>query len=162
MNRSWNEYDTEKLLKNIREGKTIDSISKKEGRSVHSIRSKLKSIAADLYLKHGLPYDQIFTYTGISKESIIIAPIPVTIDKLNDFPEDCNIIDITRPQTPVSETVIQTYKEEEIHYKSICEHLIATFRICADLTKAFSDVAKQISEIAYQKGRSSSREELQS
>lgn len=149
MNRAWNASDTDILLKYIREGKSVEYISKKQNRYIHSIRSKLKSIAAELYLKNGMPYDQIYSATGISKEAIIIAKPPVSDEKLEDFPEEYICIEITRPPSPVSPVKIITPKEE-FEYKTICDHLISTFKICAS-------IANQIAEINH---RISYREEL--
>jgi len=62
----------ERLLQLISVKKSIEEIAKVQKRSVSSIKSRLKVLAADMYFNQKIPYDQVEARTGIKKDIIII------------------------------------------------------------------------------------------
>jgi hypothetical protein len=70
LGKSWNEEDIVKLLSEVQKGLTHTEISENHRRTVGSITSKLKGIAADYYFNDERPVNEIKKYTGLSIESI--------------------------------------------------------------------------------------------
>ena len=68
--KSWKEEEIVKLLSNVQKGLTHPQISENHGRTVGSITSKLKGIAADYYFNDERPINEIKKYTGLSVEDI--------------------------------------------------------------------------------------------
>jgi hypothetical protein len=128
MNKPWTSYDIEVLLKYIREKRSLEYISKKQNRPLSSIRSKLKSIAATMYFKDNISFEIIYETTGISKESIIL--IPSRNIEIPDIPPSC-------------------IEQEAFEYKMICDHIISTFKICANIAKnihTLSNASRSLTE----------------
>jgi len=85
--RPWSQEDTQVLLKNIADKKKLEEIAKLQKRTVTSIQSKLKIIAANMYLNEQLPYEDIETKTGIKKESLIVKRV-IKKSELSGSPKD--------------------------------------------------------------------------
>jgi hypothetical protein len=66
----WKEEEVVKLLSNVQKRLTHGEIAENHGRTVGSITSKLKGIAADYYFNDERPIDEIKKYTGLSVEDI--------------------------------------------------------------------------------------------
>jgi len=56
--------------------KKVDEIARLQRRTVASVESKLKSIAAQLYFNEDLPYEEVEVRTGIKKEALIVRRMP--------------------------------------------------------------------------------------
>lgn len=70
--RVWTYDETQCLLQYVGSKKKIDEIAKLQKRTVASVESKLKAIAANMYFNEHLCYDEIEAKTGIKKENLII------------------------------------------------------------------------------------------
>lgn len=70
LGKSWKDEEIVKLLSNVQRGLSQAEISEKHGRTMGSIASKLKGIAADYYFNDERPIDEIKKYTGLSIEDI--------------------------------------------------------------------------------------------
>ena len=70
LGKSWKDEEIVKLLSNVQRGLSHAEISEKHGRTMGSITSKLKGIAADYYFNDERPIDEIKKYTGLSVEDI--------------------------------------------------------------------------------------------
>lgn len=68
--KQWKEEEIVKLLSNVQKGMTHSQISENHGRTVGSITSKLKGMAADYYFNDERPINEIKKYTGLSIEDI--------------------------------------------------------------------------------------------
>jgi hypothetical protein len=68
--KSWKDEEIVKLLSNVQKRLTHAEISENHQRTVGSITSKLKEIAADYYFNDERPIDEIKKYTGLSVEAI--------------------------------------------------------------------------------------------
>jgi hypothetical protein len=68
--KSWKDEEIVKLLANVQKGLTHPQIAENHARTVGSISSKLKGIAADYYFNDERPIDEIKKYTGLSVEDI--------------------------------------------------------------------------------------------
>lgn len=70
LGKSWKEEEIVQLLSNVQKRLTHGEIAENHGRTVGSITSKLKGIAADYYFNDERPIDEIKKYTGLSVEDI--------------------------------------------------------------------------------------------
>lgn len=70
LGKSWKDDEIVQLLSNVQKGLSQAEISEKHGRTMGSISSKLKGIAADYYFNDERPIDEIKKYTGLSVEVI--------------------------------------------------------------------------------------------
>jgi hypothetical protein len=52
--------------------KKVDEIARLQRRTVASVESKLKSIAANLYFNEHLPYEEVEAKTGVKKDTLIV------------------------------------------------------------------------------------------
>jgi hypothetical protein len=68
--KSWKEQEIVQLLSNVQKRLTHAEMAEKHARTVGSITSKLKGIAADYYFNDERPIDEIKKYTGLSVEDI--------------------------------------------------------------------------------------------
>jgi len=69
----WTPPEVTCVLKEIQGNLTLEQISKKHGRSVSNIRSKLKAVAADMYIKGDMPFSKIQEITGIEKHELVVS-----------------------------------------------------------------------------------------
>jgi hypothetical protein len=76
MLKPWTTDDTEALLRHVSSKKKVDEIARLQRRTVASVESKLKSIAANLYFNEHLPYEEVEVRTGIKKEALIVRRMP--------------------------------------------------------------------------------------
>ena len=140
MNRPWTTYDIELLLRYVHEKRSFNYISKKQNRSASMIRSKLKSIAANMYFKDNVSFEKIYEITGISKETIIVTP-----KQNEEAPDKYNYITITRPSSPYNSPIVIFTKEDPFDYKRRCEDLIKTFKVCAQIAKDIQKIPNDLS-----------------
>jgi hypothetical protein len=70
LGKSWKDEEIVQLLSNVKKGLTHSQISENHARTVGSITSKLKGMAADYYFNDERPIDEIKKYTGLSVEDI--------------------------------------------------------------------------------------------
>jgi hypothetical protein len=73
--RPWTPDDTKVLLQQVSLRKRVDEIARLQKRTVASIESKLKSIAANLYFNEQLPYEEVEEKTGIKKDALLVRRI---------------------------------------------------------------------------------------
>jgi hypothetical protein len=76
MIKPWTTEDTQNLLRHVSSKKKVDEIARLQRRTVASVESKLKSIAAQLYFNEDLPYEEVEVRTGIKKEALIVRRMP--------------------------------------------------------------------------------------
>lgn len=70
MGKIWKDEDVVQLLKSVKAKKTHKDIAEEHGRTLGSIRAKLKGIAADYYFGDNRSLDDIQRFTGLDKETI--------------------------------------------------------------------------------------------
>jgi len=73
--RPWTPDDTKALLQQVSYRKKVDEIARLQKRTVASVESKLKSIAANLYFNEQLPYEEVESRTGIKKDALLVRRI---------------------------------------------------------------------------------------
>ena len=78
--RPWTPDDTKALLQQVSSRKKLDEIARLQKRTVASVESKLKSIAANLYFNEQLPYEEVESRTGIKKDALIVKRIAASIN----------------------------------------------------------------------------------
>ena len=165
LNKSWSEDEIQEVLNQVKNKRNPEDIAKKLNRPVSEVRSRLKIIAADMYLANKIPYDEIHEQTGVAKDTLIIRPsslrrhssdtedgeqIIVNVS-IYDFPED--IQEPERPPDRIVNVDIKNKKDEMIitvsldspfSVKSLCEHLstpiMSTFTTCSRFAKNITGV----------------------
>ena len=70
LGKAWTEEEIVKLLACVQKKMNHADIAEKHGRTVGSISSRLKSIAADYYFNDKMPLANIMKYTGLSPEQV--------------------------------------------------------------------------------------------
>ena len=70
LGKAWTEEEIVKLLACVQKKMNHADIAEKHGRTVGSISSRLKAIAADYYFNDERPLADIMKYTGLSAEQI--------------------------------------------------------------------------------------------
>ena len=165
LNKSWTEDEIQDVLNQVKNKRNPEDIAKKLNRPVSEVRSRLKIIAADMYLANKIPYDEIHEQTGVAKDTLIIRPsslrrnssdtedgeqIIVNVS-IYDFPED--IQEPERPPDRIVNVDIKNKKDEMVitvsldspfSVKSLCEHIstpiISTFTTCSRFAKNITGV----------------------
>jgi DNA-binding Lrp family transcriptional regulator len=143
----WTKDEIQIALDYIKIKKTTDELAKKLNRTPGDVRSKMKSLAADMYLKD-ISYDRIHEITGVKKDTLILTPSSV---RMNEFSDDEHVVvDISIYEFP--ETSEEVSKNDEIDefdvivsiespfsLRSICQHISTPIlSTCSILAKAIS------------------------
>lgn len=150
LNKSWTQEEIDTALTQIKNKRTPEDIAKKLNRPVSDIRSKLKTIAADMYMKDNIPYDEIHEATGVEKDTVVLSPSRFrhnTIDNYSDdevainvsiyeFPEECDtIINVDIKDKP-DEVIVTVSVESPFSPRSICEYISTPiFSTCSRFAK---------------------------
>jgi hypothetical protein len=165
MNKSWTQEEIQEVLNQVKNKRNPEDIAKKLNRNVSEVRSRLKIIAADMYLANKIPYDEIHEQTGVAKDTLILTPSRVRRDSsdtedgehvivnvsIYDFPEDIQEaegppdrivnVDINNKN---DEMVITVSVESPFSVKSLCEHIstpiMSTFTTCSRFAKNITGV----------------------
>ena len=158
LNKSWTKDDIDLVLKQVREKRSTDEIAKRLNKSVSDIKSRLKAIAADMYLKDNLSYEKIHEITGIEKDAYILTSTSVrqnsdtysenerehvAVDiSIYNFPEGIEMpmktIDVNI-QDNADEMIVTISVESPFSPRSICEQLstpiMKTITTCSRIAK---------------------------
>ena len=150
----WSYDETIELLTQAKGRRSPEEISKKLNRSVSQIRSRLKTIAADMYWKDKMAYENIYELTGVDKTAFVInsstykhsssfsdlemgtdTHLPVDAFKDDIIPREISI-DIQ----DISEDPVTTVSmESPFTVESFCEHvskpIMDTVIVCSKLVK---------------------------
>ena len=162
LNKCWTQYEIQTALNQIKNKRTPEDIAKKLNRSVSDVRSRLKIIAADMYLNNKLPYHEIHEQTGVEKDTLILTSSSVKHHKINeniesddhvivnvsiyDFPEDTEdslrtpdkIVNVDIKDNP-DEMIITVSVESPFSAKSICDYISTPiFTTCSRFAKIIS------------------------
>jgi hypothetical protein len=165
MNKSWTQEEIQEVLNHVKNKRNPEDIAKKLNRNVSEVRSRLKIIAADMYLANKIPYDEIHEQTGVAKDTLILTPSRVRRDSsdtddgehvivnvsIYDFPEDIQEaegppdrivnVDINNKN---DEMIITVSVESPFSVKSLCEHIstpiMSTFTTCSRFAKNITGV----------------------
>jgi hypothetical protein len=152
LNKSWSEEEIKVVLNQARNKRPHEETARKLNRPVSDIKSKLKVLAADMYLKDKLPYPQIHDATGVEKDTLILTPsmmkssldssfedepenytVDVSIYHFDEVPDKIVNVDI---KDNTDEMIITVSVESPFSPKSICEHLSTPiFSTCARFVK---------------------------
>ncbi len=164
LNKSWTQEEIQVVLNQVKNKRNPEDIAKKLNRPVSEVRSRLKIIAADMYLNDKLPYEKIQEQTGVQKDTLILTSSSLKHDYLNEstdtedneqvtvdisiynFPEDTEEAIDTQINVDIKdnkdEMIITVSVESPFSVKSICEHLstpiISTFTTCSRFAKKLS------------------------
>jgi len=165
LNKSWTQEEIQEVLNQVKNKRNPEDIAKKLNRPVSEVRSRLKIIAADMYLNDRLPYEKIHEQTGVAKDTLILTSSTLKHDYLNentdsddervvvnvsiyDFPEDTQEA-IDTPDRMVNvdikdnsdEMIITVSVESPFSVKSLCEHISTPiFTTCSRFAKNISGI----------------------
>ena len=84
LNKSWTQEEIQEVLNQVKNKRNPEDIAKKLNRPVSEVRSRLKIIAADMYLNDRLPYEKIHEQTGVAKDTLILTSSRLKNDALNE------------------------------------------------------------------------------
>ena len=134
----WTEGEIKLVLAQAENKRTPEEIAKKLNRSVLEVRSRLKSIAANMYLIDKMPYEKIHELTGVEKNTFILTPSKVKHEASEDAVLDVSIYDFPEDKpTVIVSPEITVSLESPFSVKSICEQLstpiISSFSILAKI-----------------------------
>lgn len=137
LNKSWTQDEIKEVLNQAKNKRNPEEIAMKLHRPVSEVRSRLKTIAADMYLNDKIPYDKIQEATGVEKSSFIISPSNSrkSVLDINDEIEqntiNTSIYEFDNSSSEV-DTIINVKAQDEMtvtisadspfSVKSLCEH----------------------------------------
>jgi hypothetical protein len=110
MNTVWTDTD-QKLLQLISVKKSIEEIAKVDKRSVSTIKSRLKVLAADMYFNQKLPYEQVEARTGIKKDILLVRRQKLQISEAKE-PEVKPVLEAI-PETEPTVAIVATVAPEK-------------------------------------------------
>lgn len=172
LNKSWTQEEIQEVLNQVKNKRNPEDIAKKLNRPVSEVRSRLKIIAADMYLKNNLPYNEIHEQTGVEKNTLILTSSNVKYDTLNENTDtedneqviiDISIYDsiddgndvVTSPDKQINVDIkdnndgmiITVSVESPFSVKSICEHIstpiLSTFSTCSRFAKNITGIQNE-------------------
>jgi len=150
----WSYDETIDLLTQAKARRSPEEISKKLNRSVSQIRSRLKTIAADMYWKDKMAYENIYELTGVDKTAFVInsstykhsstfsdlemgieTHLPVDAFKHDIIPREISIDIEDIPEDPITTVSM----ESPFTIESFCEHvskpIMDTVIACSNIVK---------------------------
>ena len=166
LHKAWTTDEIQLTLSYAKNKRSPEDIAKKLGRPVSEVRSKLKAIAAEMYLLKKVPYDQIHEATGVEKNTFIISSstyrhngLDVSSDMDDDieanginssiYEFDTSVSEVdtminVKIQDDIDEMTVTVSVESPFSVKSICEHLstpiLSTFSTCSRFAKKISGI----------------------
>lgn len=166
LNKSWTKEEIQLALSEVKNKKSPEDIAKKLSRPVSEVRSKMKTIAAEMYLVKKVPYDQIHEATGVEKNTLIISSstyryynLEVSSDMEDDieantvnasiYEFDTSVSEIdaminVRIDDDVDEMTVTVSVESPFSLKSICEHISTPiFSTCSRFAKKISGIQEE-------------------
>jgi hypothetical protein len=168
LSKSWSQAEIQSTLLQAKNKRSPDEIARKLNRPVSEVRSRLKVIAAEMYINDKIPYDKIHEVTGVEKSSFIITPsssrnsvLDVSSD-LEDIEQSSinssiyefdgstsevdTMIKVSIQDDPDVVTVTVSV-ESPFSVKSICEHIstpiLSTFSTCSRFAKRLTNVQEE-------------------
>ena len=110
LGKSWKDDEIAQLLSEVQKKMSHDDIAEAHGRTVGSISSRLKTIAADYHFNDEMPIDKIIRYTRLTPSEVAdaISKRQYEMDKKSET----NKIAEKKP-APLSPATAQPVKEEE-------------------------------------------------
>lgn len=152
LNKSWTQDEIQIALTQIKNKDSPENIAKKLNRQVSDIRSKLKAIAADMYIKGDISYDKIHEATGVEKNTLVITSSTVKHENYSDDEVGINVSIYDFPEEPLNETtihvnvqdnpdevIVTVSVENPFSAKSICEYISTPiFSTCSRFAKIIS------------------------
>lgn len=134
--KQWKEEEIIKLLANVQKGMTHSQISENHGRTVGSITSKLKGMAADYYFNDERPINEIKKYTGLSIEDISEAISKRQYEMDNKKPSK-KAQPSPAPVAPVAPVTIETKGVTKDDFYNTMMELLATAKDIQRMMKDF-------------------------
>ena len=159
LSKTWTQAEIQSVMNQARNKKSPDEIARKLNRSVADIKSKLKAIAADMYLKK-LPYEQIQEATGVDKDTFILTSSRFKHESIIQKTDNHTIVDVSIYEFPVEseenvqminvdirdgidEMIVIVSVDNPFSMKTLCEHIstpiMNTFSTCSRFAKKISN-----------------------
>lgn len=135
--KQWKDEDIVKLLSNVQKGLTHSQIAESHGRTVGSITSKLKGIAADYYFNDERPIDEIKKYTGLSIEDISDAISKRQYEMDNKKPSKKAQVKAAATVSPVAAVAMETKGATKDDFYHTMVELLSTAKDIQRMMKDF-------------------------
>ena len=169
LSKSWTQEEIKSALNHAKNKSSPDEIARKLNRPVSEVRSRLKIIAAEMYINDKISYEKIHEVTGVEKNSFIITPsssrnsvLDVSSDIEDDIEQnsinssiyefDSSLSDIdtmvkVKIQDDTDVMTVTVSVESPFSVRSLCEHIstpiLSTFTTCSRFAKRISGVQHQ-------------------
>ena len=158
--RSWTQDEVHLVTIHAKNKLSPEEIAKKLNRTVADIKSKLKVIAADMYLKKKIPYDQIHEVTGVEKETLILSPCKFRRETIVEQPVEKTVLDVSIYDFPseseenvqmikvdikdgIDEMIVTVSVDSPFSVRSLCEHISTPiFTACSRISKRLADISQ--------------------
>lgn len=158
--KSWTHDEVQVVMNYAKNKLSPDEIAKKLNRNVADIKSKLKVIAADMYLKKKMPYDQIHAVTGVEKETLILSPSKFKHETVIEETNERTVLDVSIYDFPneteenvqminvdikdgIDEMIVTVSVDSPFSVKSLCEHISTPiFTACSRISKRIADISQ--------------------
>ena len=141
LNTQWTQNEITSVLKLLKEKKSIDDIAKRHNKPPFNVKSLLKTLAATMYTRDNMSFDEIYQITGVQKSALIVSPSGLK-DKMEiPLQEDYVAIEMgyisPDPSDSQDRPLVNIPEDSPFNVTSICEHistpLIETFSTCSTL-----------------------------
>lgn len=142
LNTQWTQNEITSVLKLLKEKKSIEDIAKRHQRPPFNVKSLLKTLAATMYTRDNMSFDDIYEITGVEKNALIVSPSGLK-DKMEiPLQEDFVAIEMGyMSPDPSVRPLVNIPEDSPFNVTSICEHistpLIETFSTCSTLLSGF-------------------------
>jgi hypothetical protein len=136
LNKPLSEDEIQFILNQSKNKLSPEEIARKLNRQVSEVRSRLKVIAAGMYINDKIPYDKIHEVTGVEKSSFIITPsssrksVIDTEDNINtsiyEFDSPSSEVDTmikVGSDDTLDEMTFTVSRDSPFSVKSLCEHI---------------------------------------
>ena len=158
LSKSWTQDEIQLVLNQARNKRSPVEIARKLNRPVSEVRSRLKILAAKMYITDKIPYDQIHEATGVEKNSFIITPsssrnsvLDVNSDLEDDIDNSIYEFDgsISEVDTMIKVSIqddtdvvtVTVSVESPFSVKSLCEHISTPiFTTCSRFAKKLAGI----------------------
>ena len=135
LNTQWTQNEITSVLKLLKEKKSIEDIAKRHSRPAFNVKSLLKTLAATMYVRDNMSFEDIYQITGVEKSALVVSPSGLK-DKM-EIPHEDDFVAIEMGDIESDRPLVNIPEDSPFNVSSICEHistpLIETFSTCSTL-----------------------------
>ena len=135
LNTQWTQNEITSVLKLLKEKKSIEDIAKRHSRPPFNVKSLLKTLAATMYVRDNMSFEDIYQITGVEKSARVVSPSGLK-DKM-EIPHEDDFVAIEMGYIESDRPLVNIPDDSPFNVSSICENistpLIETFSTCSTL-----------------------------